>query len=224
MTVERFENLSIKELDELSIDELEKMAVHLNEVGIMQTGSNIEKERLNDILDVRKEKLNHEFKWTESNKEKLLYLNDKLIECFEKLKVEATAVLQTINNRINAKDDFLNDFELDASIQPYFYDEKDGERVYKEGGIEEVLMDNWKEWYLHFSTYNADDIIDDINFSRELNWNIEAFHGHFEEHYISYAIYVLWDHTEWSFSDILRINHLWAELKIIYQHSMELKE
>jgi hypothetical protein len=101
-----------EELANCSIEKLEEMAI--------RTNAKKNKKRLDDILVTRRIKLNDEFKWTPENRKKLLHLNDKLIYCFEKLKAEAAKVLQTVQNRIGSKDDFMHDFAIDAVVTPFF--------------------------------------------------------------------------------------------------------
>ena len=45
-------------------------------------------DELEDFLSIRKCKINKVFEWTPENREKLLALNLKLINCFEKLREE----------------------------------------------------------------------------------------------------------------------------------------
>jgi hypothetical protein len=60
---------------------------------------------------------------------------------------------------------------------------------------------------------------DNTLFKRDLSWNIApCLRGKFDEHYISYSIHELVEHTCWSLSDILRINYLWTELQVWHQN------
>jgi hypothetical protein len=203
--------LSEEELENCSIEQLEELAV-------------LEKddEQLEDILRARKYKLNRQFEWTPENKARLLHLNDKLMDSFDKLKAEAIAVLQTLQDRVNAKDGFLHDFEIEANVTPYFYEEaEDGERYEKDTGIEEVLMRKWEDWLLDFSVSNIEafNSVNELYFDKKMNWNIEILTGEFDDSYISFGIHELCTHTTgWSLQDVLKINHLWVELKVIYQH------
>jgi hypothetical protein len=202
-----------EELAHSSIEKLEEMAIQANK--------RKDKDLLEDILIIRKIKLNSKFEWTAQNKEKLLHLNDRLIDCFEKLKAEGTVVFQTLQNRLDANDYFLHDFEIEASVTPFLYEESEnGERHEKDSGIEEVLMWSWKDWLLSFNISNANCFNDTLYLDRKQSWSMDyCFKGEFDDYFISYGIHDLYDHaTGWSFSDILKINHLWAELKVIHQH------
>ena len=205
-----------------SVEELEKFIVQTDQQEIRERPENYE-EQIKAALRVRRYKLNRKFEWTAENKEKLLQLNDKLMECFEKLKIEALAVLQACNKRVEAKDEFLHDFEIEGYVRPYILTCQDGEYE-SDGVIAEALDDHWEDWCLHFHIRDAEKINDNIHFSKKLSWNIELLNGLFNNHYISYAIHTLCMHTNWSLQDILKINHLDAELHVLYQHSKDIKK
>ena len=211
-----FENYSVEELEEFAIQTFEQE---------LATQPESYEEQIKAALSVRRYKLNDEFEWTAENKETLLQLNDKLMECFEKLKAEALAMLQACNNRIEAKDDFLHDFEIEGTVRPYICEYHPNGKFYVKDGIEEVLVNYWQEWCLQFSASNIKEINNDCFFNRELNWNIELLDGHFNDHYISFAMHSLCTHNyQWSLQDILKINHLEAELRGLYQHSKDIKK
>jgi hypothetical protein len=80
-------------------------------------------------------------------------------------------------------------------------------------------MFNWENWMLEFSVSDIDSFNHTLYFDRKLSWNIDELNGEFDDCYISYGIHELVSHaTGWSFSDVLKINRLWAELKVRYQH------
>jgi hypothetical protein len=200
---------SEKELENYAIEQLEELAVREKD-----------NEQLERVLRARAYKLNRQLQWTPENKERLLHLNDKLTDCFEKLKAEAIAVSQTLQNRVNAKDGFLHDFCIEAAVTPFFYEEaEDGKRYEMDTGIEEVLMRKWEDWMLSFNLLDIDSVNHILYFDKKLSWNIDNLQGEFDDCYISYGIHELCScATGWSFYDVLKINHLWAELKVRYQH------
>jgi len=77
--------------------------------------SEIVDDELESYLSVRQRKINSTFEWTPENIEKLLLLNQKLITCFEKLRDETKAALKTLQKRMDEKDSFLHDFEIEAT-------------------------------------------------------------------------------------------------------------
>jgi hypothetical protein len=215
---ERYLRLSDK-FEAYSIERLEEIAIRANQKG--------DKVKVEVALGERKYKLNQSFEWTPEKKERFLSLNRKLIDCFEKLKTEASATLALLQQRIDNEDDFLRDFEIEIKVTPYFYEAcEDGEFYEKEDCIQEVLMDNWDDWNMSASISNTNDLDNLLELNREQNWNIDHwFRGLFDDHYISQAIHNIYDHaTGWSFPDILRINNLWAEVHVQYQYFTEIEE
>ncbi|GHV66124.1 hypothetical protein FACS1894199_08890 [Bacteroidia bacterium] len=210
-------------LESYSIEELEKYAIELN---VRRN----DEEALNLALLVRRCKIVAEFEWTPENKARLLCLDRKLIECFEQLKAEATVIFEQLTKRVEAKDDFLQDFEINAQVTPFFYvlDENGELRYEAEEGIERVLMDNFHregEYVpLNFSGYNAECLDNIMYLDREDNRNTDTWlKGAFDDEYISFAIHDLYDHTsDLSLQDILRFNHLRMEITVKYQHDMDI--
>jgi hypothetical protein len=203
-------------LECLSVEELESLLADVNF------------ELFSAALHCRKRKLNETFCRTPENIEKLLALDGKLVSCFEKMKTEASSIFETLTKRIDNKDDFLHDFYLEMKVTPFILvPDAEGKLVPPKDGIYQILMDNLPE-YLLFT------MIDDIKsldyilcLNTSLNWNEDAAlnwglsRGELSEHYISDAIHELYDHTLLSIPDILRINHLWAEVTVYHQHLVD---
>jgi hypothetical protein len=180
---------------------------------------------LSDYLYVRKRKINDTFEWTPENMEKLIRLNQKLIECWEKLDAEARQTLKTIKKRMDESDKFLHDFNMDAVVEASIYvPDEDGEFGEAEDGIEEVLNcvihNNSVVNCRGYSFYDIDKPpSENIYLDPEQNWNRDISpKGKFDGYFISQAIHDLYHHTCWSFPDILRINSLWTELHVDYQN------
>jgi hypothetical protein len=181
-------------------------------------------DELETYLCARKWKINDAFKWTLDNMEKLLHLNQKLIECFEKLRDEAKPVIQTFQKRIKEKDVFLHDFDMEARITPYIYvPDENGKLNEAESGMERILTDTINEYVVLFNWFvegvEGENIGEILYLNKRQNWSDDpVFNGKFDGHFISQSIHDLYDHTYWSFPDILKINHLWAELRVVHQH------
>ena len=174
-------------------------------------------------MSVRQYKINENFVWTPENIDKLLALNQKLISCFEKLIEEAKPIVKALQKRVDEKDAFLHDFEIEANIKPFILvPDEDGKLCEPESGIELILMENLPKSVLAFDPKRniiEDTLNENIHLKKDLNWNIDGLlRGKFDDHHISYAIHELHDHTCWSFPDILKINHLWSELRVRFQN------
>jgi hypothetical protein len=208
-----------KELETYTIEQLEEMILNrmiLNRWNISKTMD----DELDVYLETRQRKINKTFEWTPENMEKLLQLNQKLINCFEKLKKEAKPVVEALQKRVDEKDDFLHDFEIEARVRVFILvPDEDGELDEPENGIERVLHDSMPEFVLSVGVNSIELLNDIIYLEKDVNWNIFApFKEKFSEHFISYAIHDLYDHTYLSLPDILRINQLWTELEITLQN------
>ncbi|MDF9833084.1 hypothetical protein M2103_001301 [Ereboglobus sp. PH5-5] len=176
-------------------------------------------DKLRALLLARQLKLNASFEWTQENIEKLLALDRRMIECFEKLRDEAKPLLAEFQKRIETKDAFLQDFEMDAKVTPFILEaNENGELEVLDTGVERVLSEFLpeNELTIRCRTWTLED---NIYFNDELNWNSDpVFEGKLNGHYISFAIHVLHERALWSFPDILKINYLRAELIVRRQH------
>ena len=204
----KFESCTVEQLEEVIL-------AHWDEVQEVD-------QKLKDYMAIRQWKINDAFEWSPENMEKFLSLNQQLISCFEKIKKEAEAIIQTLQKRIDGEDDFLNGFYIDACVTPYIYvPDEVGTFWEAENGMEMILSEALNEFELPRLDWisKVEDLNDIIYLNRNCNCNKEPhFKGKFEGHFISHAMHDLYDHSCWSFSDIIRINKLWTEIKVIHQH------
>jgi len=177
-------------------------------------------EKLKDYMAIRYMKLNETFKWTPENIERFLYINQKIINCFEKIRNEAKCLCNTLQKRIDEKDDFLHDFYIEANVIPYIHvADENGTLCEAENGIERILTDMIDEDTELCTHWIRDE--DDANrmiYLRKdmLNWSDSpVFEGKFNECFISQAMHELYDHSYWSFPDILKINHLQTVFDVV---------
>jgi hypothetical protein len=210
-----------------SVEELEVVAVRAS--GFYCDYRVRDEEELEAALRVRNWKLNSAFEWTDGNKARLLYVNGKMIACFERLKAEVVAIYESLEKRIGAKDGFVHDFVIDAKVLPSVMrrDEAGNLTDEYESDFYEVMTDEWNsDLNLNFSIYYNDNAFEHeiLYLDREQNWNDDPwFKGLFDEHFISQAIHDLYDHTEWAFQDILKINYLDSRLIVEYEHEENIK-
>ena len=192
--------------------------------------SKIIDDKLQEYLSIRQYRINKAFEWTPEDMEKLLCLNQRFIDCWEKLFSEAQGVFNALQKRINEKDDFLHDFEMEAKIESLIMvSNETGEWSEIEDCIEEVLIDSLRlpevACAVNCTSFNSRCVPNNILYlDKEQNWNHEYwyFKGKFDNHFISQAIHDLYDHTFLSLPDILKINSLWVELQIQQQHFQDL--
>jgi hypothetical protein len=219
-----------EQFNKYSFEQLENMALH--NIQLMRKKEERHKNAIEEMLFVRKMKLNNEFVFTQGNIEKILRLNQRFMECFEKLKKESAAIVEELEAKINNNDPFLQDYEIEAKVTPFILaqDEDSGECVEPHSGIYELLRDVLPDFILQFDPrcllkqhqfYQENE----IHCDKSTNWNnlVGAKNGELADHYISYALHELYDHTLYSISDILKINELWVEIKVTYQNFVEKK-
>jgi hypothetical protein len=200
-----------------SIEKLDAIAIET--ANRMQDGLRKNKKYLTNILRIRQEKLNREFVFTPENIQKILCLDRWIMDCFEKLKEEALKILPDLDKRIENKDLFLHDYEVEVKVIPsILFPDEEGEMSEPTEGIYEVLDRYLPEFILSFSISHLDS--DNIHFDKSLNWNnlIGATNGELADYYISYALHELSEHALYSLSDIIQINDLWSEITVSYQH------
>lgn len=212
---------TMEDVKTLTIDQLETLILDLQNRKI-ETAYSV-KVKLEAYLTERQDKINQAFEWTSENIEKLLSLDQKMMACFEKLYDEAKPLVSSLQQRIENQDSFLCDFEIEASVTPFIMvSNEKGDLIEAEDGIERVLMDDLDNAILSCSFRMFGDKHDILYLDKEQNWcNHGIFKDHFKEKHVSQAVHDLYDHTLWSMIDILKINELWAELKVRHQHFTE---
>ena len=205
------------DLENLSVEQLEEVILRLY---YKHELTKAVKEKLDDALSKRKYKINQAFEWTHEKKEKFLRLNQKFLECWEKMDAEA---LQTLKNRANETDDF----EVDVNVLSFIHvADEYGDDWEAEDCIEEVLIDLLPEieWVNHYSyDFSKLEPSSDITYyiDREHNCNFKNYlRGNFDEHFISSAMYDLFVYSKLSFPDILKINRLRGELRIAHKYNV----
>ena len=129
----------LNEIEKYSVEELEELAIELDR---KMRENKLLSDSLMKVLRVRQGKLNRDFEFTRENINKLLQLDCRLMECFEKLKKEGEHVVQNLKKRINNNDSFLNDYEVEAVVTPLICvrNEETGKMQEVGDGIYRVLL------------------------------------------------------------------------------------
>ncbi|KAA6303689.1 MAG: hypothetical protein EZS26_000240 [Candidatus Ordinivivax streblomastigis] len=181
------------------------------------------------LLTHRKWKLDAEFVYTPTAIEKILRLDDKLMDCQEKLCKEAEQELVRLQQKKQSNNAFYDDYdyEVECKITPYIFarDTQQGGILYDAyDGIDEILSCIQFKYMLHFSGENREQLRYYAYFKEKLNWNECDMPSQVEsaDFYISWGMHELCGHSLFSLSDILRINYLGGETKTIQQHFIKL--
>jgi len=190
-----------------------------------------EKERklLEEILKVRRNKLNLNFFWTENYKKQLLELNNKIMNGFSMAYKEAEAQLHVLKERMQASDSYLNGFKIEISLKPYILEPNEDEYYLedKENSIYNLLFNEfpqilWTDWVgdehdldkLSSKKYELD--------GQNFNDNEYLKDGYFSDSFICWGMYELFSINKiLSWYDILKINEIWVEVKVTHQHFIE---
>jgi Leucine-rich repeat (LRR) protein len=179
-----------------------------------------EKEFFKDLMLERRFRLNKNFKWTDGNKKRIVKVSDEFLKAWEDGFAKAMLALEALYEKERDKDSFSKKYYAEIVLYP------------------EILFDDndkYEEIYRHITSYlnsdielsiqincdpaakqkTEDDFKEEIDVCRDLSWNIEGF-GDIElkDHYICYALHVLYSHNHWAFKDMLKINNIVTEIKI----------
>jgi hypothetical protein len=207
----------MKEVTELSVNELEEQSIR--ESCSIKEKKKKYKESFEDILFERRRQLNNTFVFTPENIEKLLMLNQKLMDCCEKLREEGLKALRELEMRIANNNSFLQEYKVKAKIIPLIRDEDADDLCEPNTGVFSLLYKKLNSTALTINIPPVDDE-KDIYFDKSLNWNnfIGAHNGEFAEYYICYAMYELYARTFYSLPDILQINELRMKIETRQQN------
>jgi len=206
-----------EEFEKMSVAELEALAIELPHE------SERDKPLMRKLFYARKRKLNKGFIFTPENIEKFLWIDKEIKMCVEKLQQQGEKVIEELEKLIQEKDAFFVDYEIDALMFPRIieWSEKYQCECETEDKIIEIL--DWLERDCYYGSvlYFKPDMEPDGCFFGDLNWNTSGLIGVedsiFANHHIGYGMHVLCDHSRWSFPDIMRINNIWCDLRVLYQ-------
>ncbi|GAP72041.1 hypothetical protein SAMD00024442_22_34 [Candidatus Symbiothrix dinenymphae] len=202
-----------------SVDELEKMAMFLDCAACSEKHAP-EYKLLELILSHRKWKLDAEFVYTPTAIDKISQINERIMNCLEKLSQETQQELAILKARKANDDAFLHDYDMEYKVTPYIFP-KDAELGYlydAYDGVDEILTKGMvsfdgktdDEWHPFVSDWDE--------WSWRLNMPSQVELADFS---ISYSMYALWAYSFFSLSDIIRINYLRGEIKTIHRHVVE---
>ncbi len=224
-----------EEISKMSLPDLESRIKELHSE--FDIGSASKYNPLKMSLEQRKELINENFVFTPEAVRHIERVNRILTECTSKV-MERTILLYRQMLQLGPNgDDFVNGFMVEGTVNVSFnspdsllvfeVDENQGQSDYET--MAEILDDERHEHNpLHafrFVDYDQDafnvsddELIDDRRLKR--NWNIELLSAP-ELSYIEtfcYASHALFCHSNYSLSDIIRINDFWNEVKVTHQH------
>ena len=183
-----------------------------------------EKKLLEEILGVRRLKLDCNFTWTDIYKKQLLELNKSVMEGFSLAYDEAKKQLINLVERIEKEDTFFCNYTIDINLKPFLSELNDDEMFFEERGVKiyNLLYDIIPDVFWMNDIYVENDleelkekIIEEKCENFKINEYLEknTFHGE----YICKAMYEFLSQTKHilSWYDILKINEISVEVKVI---------
>ncbi|RRJ98933.1 hypothetical protein Ga0100231_001190 [Opitutaceae bacterium TAV4] len=218
-THRKLEDYSIEELESLAIDldskyqDLEKC---LKRYGDIPSNADLRRVRnepsLNDVLLERQRRLNDDFRFTPKRVVRFIKINDHLTESFEKAWNEARPIIRDLDQRIQNKDPFLKDYEVELKLKPYI----------DKPGIYELLED-----IIHASPVELRHYCEKSYCSlQDLNWNEDVPLCHYSQlanYHIGYPMHELSNHSMWSLPDILKTIRIQMDVTITRQHFADIE-
>jgi hypothetical protein len=223
------------EIEKLSLSELELKIKKLYVV--FQKSRSYKNYKLEACLCQRKHLINKDFVFTPLALQQIERVNTSLTVCTAKVLAKATVLNQHMKAAKLAGDDFLNDYDIEATVRINYWDEasvlildvdeKNGQSDYVAMAN---IMANTATCYEHFRWFhfcdrdNMESNDTDETLSKDYmlkdNWNIELLSAHELSHidYFCYASYVLFIHSNYSLSDIIRIKDFCNEVKVAWEN------
>ena len=144
----------------------------------------------------------------------LVNLNKRLSDIEQQLKKEALAIITTMNKRLEDAADWINDFEIECTVE-FYLNENDPAYSDDEDNIlaeftEGISLLRYADHSLLASTENWNDCsIPDMDHPEQ-----REHHGWF--------YHQLYDHAKISWDDILRIGDIWVNINLMLQHHLKL--
>ena len=148
-----------------------------------------------------------------SNKKEILQikeLNDRLVIIEEKLYKEMSRQFETVQKRVEDKNDWLTDFELEVEISfwlgeddPAYEEDDDNDIITLKDSFMLHDYENPKGWLLN----------DGFNHSEFPYWKE---HPLSEQHHC-WTLHSLYAHTDLCWSEVLRIKDIWIDIELISQ-------
>jgi hypothetical protein len=145
-----------------------------------------------------------------TQKEELRILNERLLKLQEKIIKEAIKIDMELSKRVANKEDVLDDYEIELEIN-FILKEDDKEFKEDDDNFITVILE-----YLKGISKKSDNY----------PWKLEDNHNDFracknhpmQNEYHCWWFHCLYDHNHLSWKDMLRIGEFWSDLKVKYQY------
>ena len=184
-----------------------------------------EDEKLKEMLAERKHRLNANFVWTPENKQKIIELNNGLLERYREAYNELVRITNEFEERYRTGDNNYKDYTIDVEFW-YNAPETDNE---EENDLQSNLCEETNFWgpSLSSRSYNRDkglmiEPFEKAIFIDEQSWNENPFNvKELDDTYIYYFMHDIFDHNDtYSLEDAVKMkaeNFSW-QLVICLEH------
>jgi hypothetical protein len=224
--------MEIKSITEMTLCELELEIKKLYKYYSKNEGRKL-KRKIEAYLGQRSWLINNEFRFTPEIVKHIERVNQILTDKTAKVVKKASELDRQMHAIKAAGDDFLVDYEIEGTVDIYYNgenlfqllneDENDGQSDYH--AMAEILCDI-NDLHLRSFCFSDSDTSHENEkniYSAEMlkrNWNIELLSAPELRHieYFCYASHCLFCHSNYSISDIIRINDFWSEVNVQWQN------
>jgi hypothetical protein len=208
-----------KLLESYTIKEIESVICSAPEYSVVRGNDML---AFRDMMLARRRKLNSKFRWTQENKMRIAKVSDEFLKAWEegfaKAKMFIDALYEKEQNK--DKDYFEEKYRVEIVLFPAILNYKE-DGTFTEEQLYFVITDylnSKEELSIHIGSDPEkieDDFRQNIRIKRDLSWNIEGLGDiALEDHYICYALHIIYSHNEWALEDIAKINNISSEIRV----------
>jgi hypothetical protein len=209
------ENFPLKDLESLML----ACPLHLNDV------SENDMDIFRDLKYKRWHLLNKNFEPTRENILRVVEVSNQFLKAWEDGFARAKSMLDAIYEKERDKEFFVDRYRAEIKLDPeIWYKNSETDEWEVRDDIYRIMKNNWTKDTLDSISASYDpvekdkkDFFDNINVSHKDNWAVCTPMPDFShDHYLCYAIHELWDHEDWAFQDIAKINDISVYVEIKY--------
>jgi hypothetical protein len=221
----------IEELEACSIEELEKRIV------VQRQLKRDYEDEVRTLLRTRQWKLRDTFTWTPEAVQRIIHINDLIVDCWDRLIKEAATIYSLLEARkASGTDPFLHDYGIECKIRPVYIDDNNEEEIVFWALTD--MIDNIQG--MQFSYEDFAELLAYREAHPELTkeelsmYEVPYLYSYscayetpmadkeeFANVRINNVFHELYDHCCWSMQDILNIKELWGEVIVTRQHFIE---
>lgn len=220
-------NESAFEIESFEIPALESKIVELYD-GYMESGLQDDDifYCLTDILQIRKDIINEDIEFTSSIVSHIERVNTLLISTTSKALIKAMLMVGQLKTLKNDYKDFQDEFIIEIQLGVTYTDEDslltlntdENEGVSNYQAMSEILKATSGQFNclrrFIFSELDSGESFFDESLRQNWNFGILGEPELRDIRYMGYATHLLFTDTNYSVSDIIRINECWSEIKI----------